>query len=511
MEIGHYTLIEELSAGRYGAIWRARDEKLDREVSLKQIALATPDRRPALKQLAAAIVRVRHPNLARTGEPVETADGLWLVEEWITGASFETVLSTSAGLTRRQALGVLHRALEGLAEAHRHGLVHGTVSPGTIMITTDGVPKLVDLGAWLGEPEAAPDDPYASPEAVAGQRLTAEADVFSAGSIAVTILERFGSLTGEVQVTLRRATSADPAQRQADAWVLLNELDQAGDRTFGAGWWTTKGMAAVVASASSATLADGTLTPATETPGSGGAGAGSGVTVPGDAAVSGAKATVGRAGRLGLKSSRGWLIVAGVLMLAVVVAGTFAITSHTKGTVTGQPAASSTAGRHVPGGDRTSPVSTLVPTPTTTPKPTVAGFNGVYTYQSVVTKTNWPGAKVGTKRKSTWTVQTSCVGDKCSSVVTPKGGSKFSLDNAAGSWSTRSTSQAPCVNARSRRPTGKQVSIRFTRKLRVVARSGDLVTKITGKARTAQLKKCHNQSTPLVYEEWKITLTFVKP
>jgi hypothetical protein len=45
----------------------------------------------------------------------------------------------------------------------------------------------------------------------------------------------------------------------------------------------------------------------------------------------------------------------------------------------------------------------------------------------------------------------------------------------------------------------------------VVARSGDLVTKITGKARTAQLKKCRNQSTPLVYEEWKITLAFVKP
>ena len=191
MEIGHYTLLGQLPGGRYGAIWHARDEQLGREVVLKQLALATPGRRPAIKNLAAALSKVEHPYLARTGEPVENADGLWLVEEWISGASLETILSARSGLTRGQALGVLHQTLEGLAEAHRHGLVHGTVSPGTIMITTDGVPKLIDVGARLGEPEAAGVGPFASPEAFAGQQLTAAADVFSAGTVGLTILERF--------------------------------------------------------------------------------------------------------------------------------------------------------------------------------------------------------------------------------------------------------------------------------------------------------------------------------
>ena len=513
MEIGHYTLLRQLPGGRYEAIWHARDEQLGREVVLKQLALAPPDRWPAIKQMTAVLGKIQHPNLAGTGEPVENADGFWLVEEWITGESFETVLSAGAGLTRGQALGVLHRTLEGLAEAHRHGLVHGTVSPGTIMITTDGVPKLIDFGAWLGEPEAAGVGQYASPEALAGGQLTAGADVFSAGTVAVTILERFESLTGEVHEILRRATSAAPAQRQADAWILLNELDHAGERTFGAGWWTTEGVAAVVASSTGATLTAGTLAGAAEAAGSDGAGAVSGsVTVPGGGAVGGATATVGGAGRLGMKSSRRPLIAAGagVVALAVVAAGAYAIT-HRNATITGQPAATATSGGQVPGGGQATPAFTPTTTPTPpTPRPKAQGFSGVYNYTALVTKSNWPGVKVGSKDKRTWTVQTTCIGNKCSSEVKQNGGSIFTIVNRAGSWKTRVTDQAQCFDTRSHRPTGKYVPIRFTRKLQVAARSGDLVTKITGKARSAQLKKCRNQTTPLVYEEWKITITYVK-
>jgi hypothetical protein len=511
MEIGHYTLLGQLPNGRYGAIWHARDEQLGREVALKQLALATPDRWPEIKRLAAALEKAEHPNLAGTGEPVENADGFWLVEEWITGTSFETVLSAGTDLTCGQALGVLQRTLEGLAEAHRHGLVHGTVSPGTIMITADGVPKLIDFGAWLAEPEAAELGGYASPEALAGQQLTAAADVFSAAAVGVMILERFGSLTGEVEQTLSRATSADPAQRQADAWILLNELDQAGERTLGAGWWTTEGIAAVVASSAGATLASGTLTGASEAAGSGGAGAVSGsVAVTDGGAVAGANATVGGTGRLGLKSNRGPLIAAGagVVTLALVAAGAYAIT-HRKATITGQPAATATSGGQVPGGGAT-PSFTPTPTPKPTAKPRAQGFSGVYTYTALITKSNWPGVKVGSKDKRTWTVLTTCIGNKCSSEVKQNSGSKFTIVNKAGSWKTRVTDQAQCVDTRTHRPTGKYVPIRFTRKLQVADRSGDLVTKITGRARSAQLKKCHNQTTPLVYEEWKITIAYVK-
>jgi hypothetical protein len=153
---------------------------------------------------------------------------------------------------------------------------------------------------------------------------------------------------------------------------------------------------------------------------------------------------------------------------------------------------------------------TPTPTPTPTPKRKAQGFSGVYTYTALITKSNWPGVKVGSKEKRTWTVQTTCVGKKCSSVIKPNGGSIFTLVNADGSWKTRSTDSAQCVDTRTHRPTSKHVPIRFTRKLQVAARSGDLVTKITGKARSAQLKKCRNQTTPLVYEDWKITITYVK-
>jgi len=211
-----------------------------------------------------------------------------------------------------------------------------------------------------------------------------------------------------------------------------------------------------------------------------------------------------------MKSSRRPLIAAGagVVALAVVAAGAYAIT-HRNATITGQPAATATSGGQVPGGGQATPSPTTTPTPPT-PRPKAQGFSGVYNYTALVTKSNWPGVKVGSKDKRTWTVQTTCIGNKCSSEVKQNGGSIFTIVNRAGSWKTRVTDQAQCFDTRSHRPTGKYVPIRFTRKLQVAARSGDLVTKITGKARSAQLKKCRNQTTPLVYEEWKITITYVK-
>jgi serine/threonine protein kinase len=503
MDIGHYTLLGQVPAGRYGAIWHARDDQSGLEVALKQLALATPDRWPAIQQMAATLAQVQHPNLARTAAPVENADGLWLVEEWLGGASFDGVLSAPS-LNRAQALGVVHSALEGLAELHRRMIAHGTVSPETIVVTTDGVPKLVDVGAFLGQPEAAGLNRYASPEAHAGRQLAPQTDVFSAAAVMSSILDRFGSLTGEVQQVLQRATSADPSQRQPDAAVLLMELDPAGERTFGAGWWTTEGIAAVVASTTGATLA----TAGSVGAGSGGAGAVSGsVTVPGGGAVGGANTTAGGAAARVASKGRGPLIAvgAGVVTLAVVAAGAYAITATRKGS-TAPPVTSTTAGG--PGQSPSLPPPT--PTPTATPKPVAQGFTGTYTYEAVVTKTNWPGVKVGDKAKRTWIVRTTCVGDKCTSAVKPNGSSAFSLDSKAGTWNTTSTSQAQCVDTRTHRPINQKVPIKYTRTMKVAERSGDLVTKITGKARSAQAKKCRNQPTPLVYEDWKITITYVK-
>ena len=88
-----------------------------------------------------------------------------------------------AELTVPQRLGVLRGALEGLAYAHRNGIVHGSVSPRTILIEEDGTPKLVEFAAWPGHPDAAGIGAYASPEAFAGEDLSPASDVYSVGAL----------------------------------------------------------------------------------------------------------------------------------------------------------------------------------------------------------------------------------------------------------------------------------------------------------------------------------------
>jgi serine/threonine protein kinase len=252
MDFSRYTLVSQLSGGRYGAIWRAHDPQLARDVALKQLALADPDRRPTIMAAARAATALQHLNVARTYEPVEDEDTIWLVEEWIDGASLAALSSPGVQLAVQQGLGVVHGALEGLADAHRHGVVHGTVSPWTIMVDLAGTAKLIEFGAWLGHPDAAGIGAYASPEAFAGENLAATADVYSAGAVISELLrgqaaadpERAAQVTSDIRPVLDRAMSADPSARQPDAQTLLDELDRAAERVFGAAWWTTEGLGA---------------------------------------------------------------------------------------------------------------------------------------------------------------------------------------------------------------------------------------------------------------------------
>ena len=158
---------------------------------------------------------------------------------------------------------------EGLAYAHRHDVVHGSFSPRTILVDSDGTPKLVEFGAWLGHPDAAGIGAYASPEAFAGDPLAPPSDVYSAGAVIAQVLsqpdpadaEATGKLLGDLKPVLDRAMAPDSGQRHPDGQALLDDLDRAAERSMGAAWWTTEGLGAIAASSAAATLAaSGTAT-----------------------------------------------------------------------------------------------------------------------------------------------------------------------------------------------------------------------------------------------------------
>ncbi len=236
-----------------------------RDVALKQLALARPEQYPRIVAEAESAGRLRHPNIVDTYPPATDERSIWLVEEWVDGASLAVLRPPQAQLTVPQRLGVLRGALEGLAYAHRNGIVHGSVSPRTILIEEDGTPKLVEFAAWPGHPDAAGIGAYASPEAFAGEELSPASDVYSVGALLSEIAldpaaaepTATGSLGDDLQPVVDRAMATEPSERHPDAQALLDDLDRAARRSFGPVWWTTEGLGAIAASAAGATLASG--------------------------------------------------------------------------------------------------------------------------------------------------------------------------------------------------------------------------------------------------------------
>ncbi|HEY3409815.1 MAG TPA: hypothetical protein VGK53_16730, partial [Propionicimonas sp.] len=238
MNIGEYSFGPQLAGGPLGPRWLAHHPEQG-EVVLQQLALADPAGQAAVTAAFGTVTSLHVANLAAVHPPVSDGSHLWLVEEWVESAPLDVIVAEHT-LTPQQALGVGRGVLSGLAAAHSVGLVHGTVSPLTVMISLQGVPRLVDVATWLADPRIAAIAPCASPEVVAGAHPTAASDVFSAASLIRQLLD--GTPVGdELAGVLGRATNPDPSARHADAGALLQELSAAAERTFGPAWWTVEG------------------------------------------------------------------------------------------------------------------------------------------------------------------------------------------------------------------------------------------------------------------------------
>ena len=507
MEIAHFDLVSQISGGRYGAIWRAHDPRSGRDVALKQLALAADEAWGRIAEVARAAGRVQHRNIAASYEPIVDEDQIWLVEEWVDGASLAALAPPRAQLTIKQALGVLHGALEGLAAAHGSRIVHGSVSPRTVMIDREGTAKLVEFAAWLANSGAPGVDAYASPEVAAGAEPGLPSDVYSAGVMLAELLRQHSPadqaaadrIQHDLQPVVDRATAPEPGQRYEDAKALLAEFDRAGERAFGPLWWTTEGVGAIAAAAAGSVGASGTaaggagaLAGSVSGAGPGGSGAVAGsISTHGGGAVPGSAAPVAGGGVLagsvkqGTRSlSRKGLIgiVAGVVAATIVTVSAIAL--NRDDTVTADPA----PGGSVPAVSSPASGPTSTSTPTPSPSPTqspIRSFQGVYIYEAVVTKSTVASQPVGSKESQAWSVSTTCRADQCTSKITTGTGGKASLTSKGAGWNTRIRGTGECVSVTTGRPSGQKVPNLYTRTLKPGPLVGGQLRKITGNDRLA--------------------------
>jgi eukaryotic-like serine/threonine-protein kinase len=155
--LGHYEVLSRLGTGGMGEVYRARDTRLEREVAIKVLPDAFVTDRDRLKRFereARAASSLEHPNIVTIHEIDETEGRYFLVMERIQGRTLRELLAAGS-LPARQTLQIATQVADGLSKAHESGIVHRDVKPENVMITKEGLIKILDFGlSKLSRPEA---------------------------------------------------------------------------------------------------------------------------------------------------------------------------------------------------------------------------------------------------------------------------------------------------------------------------------------------------------------------
>ena len=185
---GKFRLTRRLGAGGMGAVYLARDLRLERDVAIKILRARSLGRLMGLKPEAWAMSTVTHPGVAQIYGVESWRGRPFLVVEFLAGGTLEDRLRDGP-LAPSQAVSVVARLAGALAALHEKGFLHGDVKPSNIGFTAEGSPKLLDFGLAHAVDDAAMVGgtlPYLSPEVLAG-RPADEAD--DGWSLAVVLYE----------------------------------------------------------------------------------------------------------------------------------------------------------------------------------------------------------------------------------------------------------------------------------------------------------------------------------
>src|SRR5262245_10136976 len=161
--LGHYEILAKLGEGGMGVVYKARDTHLDRLAAIKVLPaewVAHADRKQRFVQEAKAASSLNHPGIV-TIYDITHADGVdFIAMEYVQGRTLADLIGRK-GLSLKDALTYAIQAATALAKAHAQGIVHRDLKPSNIMVTDDGLVKILDFGVakltMAGAPESDPE------------------------------------------------------------------------------------------------------------------------------------------------------------------------------------------------------------------------------------------------------------------------------------------------------------------------------------------------------------------
>ena len=218
--MGPYQVVAPIGAGGMGEVYRARDERLGREVAIKILLAGVsgdPSRLRRFEQEAKAAGALNHPNLVAVFDTGQHDGNPYLVFELLDGVTLRQRLGPGS-LPVRKAVDYAVQIAQGLAAAHDKGIVHRDLKPENLFVTRDGRVKILDFGLAKLRPELDEHAPrgdgapvstvtgpsvllgtvgYMSPEQVKGEPADHRSDIFSFGTVLYEMLVGRRPFAGE--------------------------------------------------------------------------------------------------------------------------------------------------------------------------------------------------------------------------------------------------------------------------------------------------------------------------
>ena len=204
--LGHYRIVRKLGSGGMGDVYVGLDEKLGREVALKVLPAEfarDPERRSRFEREARAAAALNHPSIVTIHSVEEAGGEIFITMELVEGETLASLLSAGP-LALGRVLDIGVPLVEAMAAAHERGIVHRDLKPQNVIVTRDGVAKILDFGlakfARAGADDGVSSDmptaslttsvghilgtpAYMSPEQAEGKGVDQRTDIFSFGIV----------------------------------------------------------------------------------------------------------------------------------------------------------------------------------------------------------------------------------------------------------------------------------------------------------------------------------------
>jgi serine/threonine protein kinase len=231
--IGHYRILEQIGAGAMGEVYRARDERLGRDVALKLIRAASSGNADHLRRFefeARAAAALNHPNIVAVYDVGQEDGSPYIVCELLDGRTLRMHVS-EAPLGVRQTVDYSLQIVQGLMAAHERRIVHRDLKPENLFVTRDGRIKILDFG--VAKLQSTTEEgrsveelttvtkagavigtvAYMSPEQLRGKAVDHRSDIFSVGGILYEMLTGRRPFRGETEVdTITAVLREDPPE-----------------------------------------------------------------------------------------------------------------------------------------------------------------------------------------------------------------------------------------------------------------------------------------------------------